>query len=249
VVDWDAIEIWLQGRIGGGPLTRQPTPACELMTVGLREAAAAEIRAADRVATPWGSFALLREAAGCGLTDVAAGLAVSLRVDAGVGSGEPPKDLLRLSYPVDFAATLSEEARKADVDPLFLASLVRQESFWDPQAGSTAGALGLTQVIPQTGAAIAEQLGVADFRAEDLFLPALSLEFGAYYLGGELRSYRSPLLALAAYNAGPGPAGRWASAGDTNPADVVERIDYVETKAYVTYIYEAYAHYLVAWGD
>ena len=95
---------------------------------------------------------------------------------------------------------------------------------------------------------IEDQLGVADFVPEDLFNPLVSLEFGAYYLGGELRGYASPLLALAAYNAGPGPAGRWAAAGDTRAADIVETIDYTESRAYVTLIYEAYAHYLLAWG-
>ncbi|MEO8541152.1 MAG: transglycosylase SLT domain-containing protein [bacterium] len=247
-VDWGIIESWLRGRIGGGPVTRQPTPACELVSVGLREEAAAELLAADAVATSWGSFALMKEAYGCGLTNVVAQMAVNLRVDAGASSEEPPTDLLRLSYPIDYSATLKREAKAADVDPLFFAALVRQESFWDPSAGSVAGALGLTQVIPETGEAIANALGVEDFEPSDLFRPAVSLEFGAYYLGGELRSYGNPLLALAAYNAGPGPARRWGAENARTPADLVETIDYAETKAYVTYIYEAYAHYLLAWG-
>lgn len=247
-VDWSAIEAWLKARIGGGPVTREPTAACELAAAGLRSPAEEELRSADAVATTWGSYALMKEAYGCGLTSVAASMAVNLRVEAGASSSEPPRDLLRISYPVDYAATLNREAKEANVDPLFFAALVRQESFWDPSAGSVAGALGLTQVIPQTGRAIAEQLGVAEFEASDLFRPAVSLEFGAYYLGGELRGYDSPLLALAAYNAGPGPAARWASAGDRRAADLVETIDYTETRNYVTYIYEAYAHYLLAWG-
>lgn len=246
-VDWAAIETWLRGRIGGGPVAKPPTAAGELLAAGLQKAAEQEILSADASADSWGTFALMKEASQCGLTSVAAQLAVNLRVDAGVSSEEPPSDLLRVSYPIDFAVTLDAESRKAGVDPLFLASLVRQESFWDPSAGSVAGALGLTQVIPQTGRAIAEQLGVADFAPEDLFKPSVSLEFGAYYLGGELRGYGSPLLALAAYNAGPGPAARWSAAGDTRAVDLVETIDYTETRNYVTYIYEAYAHYLLAW--
>lgn len=247
-IDWAAIESWLRGRVGGGPANRQPTAACELVSVGLRPAAEQEILSADAATDIWGSFVLMKEASQCGLTSVAAQLAVNIRIDAGVESQEPPADLLRVSYPIDFATTLDNVAKKAGVDPLFFAALVRQESFWDPSAGSVAGALGLTQVIPQTGRSIADQLGVADFVPEDLFNPLVSLEFGAYYLGGELRGYASPLLALAAYNAGPGPAGRWAAAGDTRAADIVETIDYTESRAYVTLIYEAYAHYLLAWG-
>lgn len=247
-VDWSVIESWLRGRIGGSPPVRAATAACELASVGLVAAANDEIRTADASSDTWGSYALMKEASQCGLTSMAAQLAVNIRVDAGVASEEPPADLLRISYPVDFSSTVQNEAKKAGVDPLFFAALVRQESFWDPSAGSVAGALGLTQVIPQTGRAIADQLGVSDFAPEDLFLPAVSLEFGAYYLGGELKGYSSPLLALAAYNAGPGPAARWASAGATRAADLVEVIDYTETRNYVTFIYEAYAHYLLAWS-
>ncbi len=81
--------------------------------------------------------------------------------------------------------------------------------------------------------------------------PALSraLEFGAHYLGGQIGRYGNPLVALAAYNAGPGNASRWAMSGAKDPADLVEVIDFVETRSYVTYIFEAYAHYRLAWGD
>lgn len=247
-IDWDAIQSWLTGKIGGAPAGSKITVACELMTAGLREAAAAEIYAAADHAGEWRNFELMREASQCGLTDVAAQLAVNLRINAGVASYQAPKDLLRLSYPIDFRSVVEGEAKKANVDPLFFAALIRQESFWDPSAGSGAGALGLTQVIPPTGEAIAAALGVAGFQASDLFRPALSLEFGAYYLGGELRAYRDPLIALAAYNAGPASAARWAAAGATTAADLVEVLDFLETQRYVTLIVEAYAHYQLAWS-
>ncbi len=247
-VDWAAISSWLSGRIGGGPAGSAPTAACDLMTAGLRFAAIAEIRGADTGDT-WRSFELMREARECGLTDLAAQLAVAVRIEAGVASHEPPKDLLRVSYPIDFGATVESEAEKVGIDPLFFASLIRQESFWDPAAHSIADARGLTQVIPPTGQAIADALGVEDFGVSDLFRPALSLEFGAYYLGGQVREYGNPLFALSAYNAGPGNAHRWNDSGARTPAEIVEVIDFVETKNYVTYIFEAYAHYQRAWAD
>lgn len=246
-VDWAVIAGWLGQRVPGGPAGSTPTAACELANIGLRAAASAEIREQADGAGAWRLFELVREANECGLTDVAAQLAVSLRVRAGAASHEVPKDLLRVSYPVDYVATLRSESLKANLDPLFFAALVRQESFWDPAAGSVAGALGLTQVIPPTGEAIAGSLGVVDFSAADLFRPALSLEFGAYYLGGQVSKYGDPLLALAAYNAGPGAASRWGAAGTVTAAGLVEEIDFLETKTYVTYIVEAYAHYQLAW--
>ena len=248
-IDWAAISSWLSTRIGGAPAGSAPTAACELMAAGLRSAAHAEIQAADAGGDTWRTFELMREARECGLTDLAARLAVALRIEAGVASHEPPKDLLRVAYPVDFGATVAAEARKANVDPLFFASLIRQESFWDPSALSPADARGLTQVIPPTADAIASELGVADFRISDLYRPALSLEFGAYYLGGQIRRYGNALIALSAYNAGPGNAARWSESAAGSPADLVEVIDFQETQRYVTFIYEAYAHYQQAWGD
>jgi len=104
------------------------------------------------------------------------------------------------------------------VSPLLLLALVRQESFYDAQAGSTAGALGLTQVIPSTGAAIATSLGVQAFAATDLYRPTLSLRFGAKYLSDQLGNFGGDAYrALAAYNGGPGTATSAAkSAGSPN---------------------------------
>jgi soluble lytic murein transglycosylase len=248
-VDWDAIAAWLRRFVGGDGPGSEATPACELARAGLLEVARAEVLSASEGAGAWRLLELTREAAGCGLTGAAAQLAVALRQAAGVASHEAPRDLLRVSYPVDYAGTLVAEAREAGVDPLFFAALVRQESFWDPAARSPAGALGLTQVIPPTGGGIAAALGVRPFSAADLLRPAIALKFGAYYLGGQVQRFGDPLLALAAYNAGPGNALRWAERQGETAADLVEAIDYQETRHYVMYIVEAYAHYVHAWGE
>jgi soluble lytic murein transglycosylase len=248
-IDWDVIAAWLRGQAGGDWPGSGPTAACDLARSGLRETASGEILAASTGADPWRTLELVREASTCGLTDTAAQLAVGLRQAAGVASHEPPADLLRVAYPIDFGQTLAAEAHEAGVDPLFLAALVRQESFWDPAAGSSAGALGLTQVIPVTGEGIAAALGVTPFSPSDLFRPAIALKFGAYYLGGQVNRFGDPLLALTAYNAGPANAIRWSQRERSTAADLVESIDYRETQLYVTYIAEAYAHYELAWGD
>ena len=247
-INWANIASWVSNIAGGGAPGTPPTAACELMAAGLRDEAEAEIWAAGDDSV-WRTFETMRESSNCGLTNVAAQLAVRLRGKLGAASHEPPRDLLRVSYPVDYAATLANEARKANVDPLFFASLIRQESFWDPEALSPADAYGLTQVIPPTGEAIAATIGVIAFEPTDLFRPALSLEFGANYLGGQIARYGNPLIALSAYNAGPGNASRWAALEAASAADLVEAIDFVETRNYVTYIYEAFAHYRLAWGD
>jgi soluble lytic murein transglycosylase len=182
------------------------------------------------------------------LPDVAAQLAVQLRQLAGVRSDEAPKALLQVAYPIAYPELLDDVAKTNGLDPLFVAAMVRQESFWDRNAGSHAGALGLTQVIPPTGEAIAESLGYRDFAPEDLFRPAVSLEFGAYYLAGQLARFGDPYRALAAYNAGPGNVLRWNEQVDgATAADWVAAVDITETKSYVTLVMEHYAHYKQAW--
>jgi soluble lytic murein transglycosylase len=247
-VDWEAIAAWLRAEIGGDWTGAGPTGACELARAGLDAEATAELEAAANGARAWRLLELAREAHTCGLTRTALRLALRVQQATGVARYEAPPDLLRVVYPVDYGAALDRAARAHGVDPLFFAALIRAESLWDPRAESHAGALGLTQVMPATGEGIAAALGRDGFETAHLFRPAVALEFGVYYLGVQLRRFDDPLLALAAYNAGPGNALRWAAAGDVAAAGLVERIDFRETQGYVRVVVEAYAYYVLAWG-
>jgi soluble lytic murein transglycosylase len=102
--------------------------------------------------------------------------------------------------------------------------------------------------MPGTGDGIASALDVVGFTPGDLLRPAVSLRFGAYYLGGQMKRFSDPLLALAAYNAGPGNAQRWAAAANgATGADLLEVVDIGETNSYVQYVLEHYAHYEAAY--
>ncbi|MDO9357033.1 MAG: lytic transglycosylase domain-containing protein [Solirubrobacteraceae bacterium] len=115
---------------------------------------------------------------------------------------------------VAYASEINAAATKYGLDPALLAGLVKQESGFNPNATSSAGAKGLTQLMPAT----ARSLGVTD--ASD---PAQALEGGAKYLRQMLDKFGGDeKLALAAYNAGPGAVTRF---GGIPP--------YAETKAYV----------------
>lgn len=115
---------------------------------------------------------------------------------------------------VPFGAEITAAARRHGIDPALLAGLVRQESNFDPSAGSPAGARGLTQLMPATAAG----LGVSDVTD-----PAQALEGGARYLAQQLERFGGDVtLALAAYNAGPGAVQRH---GGVPP--------YAETQSYV----------------
>jgi soluble lytic murein transglycosylase-like protein len=113
-----------------------------------------------------------------------------------------------------YGAEITAAAQRNGLDPALLAGLIKQESGFNPNAGSPAGAQGLCQLMPGT----ARGLGVTD-----LHDPVQSIEGGAKYLAQQLKTFHGDVArALAAYNAGPGAVQRY---GGVPP--------YAETQNYV----------------
>ncbi len=160
-------------------------------------------------------------------------------------AGSPPTSLLRLRFPTPYADTVQQEATAFGVDPLLLYALIRQESLFNPAATSWVGARGLTQVMPETGRGIAQNLGMSNFQLDDLYRPYISIRFGAFYLGRRIGDMNGSLHgALAAYNGGLGNARRWAGGNTvTDPDRFIEMIDFNETRNYVWSVYAFYGVY------
>lgn len=147
-----------------------------------------------------------------------------------------PRDarLYRLLYPLGFPSALQGEARRAGVDPPLVAALTRQESLFDPEATSSAGARGLMQVMPEVGKRVAKGLGYPEWDAVLLYQADANLEIGSVHLKALLESQGSVVEVLAAYNAGAHRVVRWKTrSGSEDPELLTERIPYVETRDYV----------------
>jgi soluble lytic murein transglycosylase-like protein len=143
------------------------------------------------------------------------------RITAPAGGAAPAAGVTTSTGEGAYAAQIDAAAQKWGVDPALLRGLIRQESGFNPQARSAAGALGLTQLMPGTAAG----LGVTD-----PLDPAQSIDAGTRYLKGQLDRFGGDVsLALAAYNAGPGAVERF---GGVPP--------YAETQHYVRSVL---AHY------
>jgi soluble lytic murein transglycosylase len=253
--DWTTVETWLEGWVGpedpvagegvtdGAPWRR----GLELLRAGLQDEASDQFAAlVNEVAgEPWPLYRLARALADQGQVEQAARAASRLigeRADA-------PPGILRLAYPVEYLDLVTPLAETNGFPPLLLLALIRQESFFRPDAQSFAGALGLTQVIPATADEIAGKLNEDDFVFGDLVRPKVSLRFGAYYLGEQLKLFEGDVpAALAAYNGGPGNSLRWREAAPDDADLFLEVITLSETRAYVELVLEHYAHYRYAYG-
>jgi soluble lytic murein transglycosylase len=175
-----------------------------------------------------------------------------------------PKDvtLWQLTYPLPFSGTLQEAATQDHVDPLLVASVIRQESGFDPHATSRTNARGLMQIEPSVGRDLAQALHFPDFDPAQLWLPAVNLPLGINHFADNLAHYPEIERGVAAYNAGTSRVDRWTMApldGRTRTADhirdplddadlFVERIPFVETRDYVRQVIRNWAVYKMVYG-
>ncbi len=130
---------------------------------------------------------------------------------------------------------LIEAGQRHKVDPALLAIVMLVESGGNPSARSGAGATGLMQVMPATARGIAAERGISDFSVDQLYEPEVSVDFGAWYLAQQLRSFgliedpdwqQSVRNAAVAYNGGPGNGQRFVK-GSSIPAETRSYVEWV----------------------
>jgi soluble lytic murein transglycosylase len=156
-----------------------------------------------------------------------------------------PRYFNHVRYGAYYNDLVAEAAAERSLHPLFLFSLIRQESLFEGFVRSGAGARGLMQIVPSTGESLAEAYGwPPDFTPEDLYRPAVSVRLGALYLTTNLNGFGGEIYpALAAYNAGPGSAQVWRDLSGGDPDLFLEVVRFEETRGYIRSIFEIYWMY------
>ncbi len=238
--DNPAIPPWLNGGLSDIDLFTE---------AGLEQAAAAEINR-------------LREAARMSKNDMlglAEGLIARGRTIDGINLGWALRDeghewdsrLIRVAFPLPYLDLIRREAMEWGVDPIILAAIIRQESAFKADIISPAGAIGLMQVMPPTGAQLARVHGPSDFQEAHLASPEVSLHLGAAYFVEMSARYDGVLpLILSAYNAGPTRATRWKQYPEISDLlRFTERIPFVETRGYVKNVRRNLGIYGVLYGQ
>lgn len=155
-----------------------------------------------------------------------------------------------IRYGLYYSDLILPAAQENGFDPLFLFSVVRQESLFEGFVDSSAGARGLMQIIPSTGAQISSQLGWPfNYVEDDLYRPVVNVRFGAHYLANNRSYLNGDLYAmLAAYNGGPGNASAWQELSGPDPDLYLESVRFEETRNYIRNIYEIYVIYKRLYG-
>ena len=150
------------------------------------------------------------------------------------------------SYPIRFSAEINAAADEFALDPAYLYAIVLAESSFRPDACSDVGALGLMQIMPDTGKWIAKKLDMGDtFTADMLTDPSVNVRFGGWYLRFLLDRYDGDMrCATAAYHAGQGTVDRWLDDAAYSPdGQTLAVIAFDSTDNYVSKVMKYYAKY------
>jgi soluble lytic murein transglycosylase len=152
------------------------------------------------------------------------------------------------AFPTPYAGEVSARAKENDLPPALVYAVMRQESGFDPDVVSSARAVGLLQLLPETARAVAKETPDPDDDGTRLTSPPLNIALGARYLRDLLTHFHGATpLAVAAYNAGPEAIDRWLSRRDKSaPFELdlfVERIPFAETRTYVARVMGNLARY------
>jgi soluble lytic murein transglycosylase len=151
-----------------------------------------------------------------------------------------PDWYLRARYPLEYEQIVSAHARNYGLDPALLAAVIYAESRFDADVESSAGAVGLMQLLPDAAKGIALRTGGDRFVESDLLDPEINVRYGSWYLDHLRSRYDGDMhLALAAYHAGQGNVDEWLAQGTgiafpetQDYVDEVERVRRVYARAY-----------------
>lgn len=154
-----------------------------------------------------------------------------------------------LRYPTPFYAAVEPRIRTAGLDPAWVYGLMRQESRFIMDAKSSVGAKGLMQLMPATAKWVAKKIGMTHFHPKKIAEMDINVTLGTSYLRMVMDSLAGhPLLASAAYNAGPGRARKWRAEVPLEGAIYAETIPFSETRDYVKKVMANTINYAILLG-
>ena len=166
------------------------------------------------------------------------------------GGESMPREVLSVIFPLQYWPLIAKYAESHALDPYLVAALIAQESTFDKDIGSSAGAIGLMQIMPATGRRWARRLGIRNFSTKRLTVAETNVRIGTAYFADLMKQFGSDHAALAAYNAGESRVVRWQRERPGVPRDeFIDDIPFPETQNYVKRILGTAEDYRRLYGN
>lgn len=145
------------------------------------------------------------------------------------------KVILKNFFPLEYEKSIIEYSEMYNVDPNLVAAVINTESKFVVDASSSKGAIGLMQIMPDTGKWIGEKLELTNFKEEIIADPEMNIRMGTWYLKKLSNDFNGDyILILAAYNGGPGNVTKWLEDEKySSDGENLHKIPFKETKSYV----------------
>ncbi len=175
---------------------------------------------------------------------IAVVVVAAIAVLAVVGVFVVMPEMDRNKYKLEYKELIEQYAAEYSLDPYFVAAVIHTESGFDAEAVSNVGAIGLMQVMPETGEWIAGKLKMEDFKTDDLYDPETNIKMGCWYLNFLDERFDSLPVMMAAYNAGHNKVKEWlADPQYSQDGKTLTKIPYEQTDNYVKKVTKAYEKY------
>ncbi len=154
-------------------------------------------------------------------------------------------NLEKSAYPLEYTDLVNKAAKDYNLQPALIYGVIHTESRFDSKAGSSVGAVGLMQIMPETFDWLQEKRGEAGkYTTEDLYTPSVNIDYGSYLLRYFLDYYGNEKCAVAAYNAGF-EVSNWLEDPNCSPDGMtLDVIPYPETSEYVVKVENAKQKYI-----
>lgn len=158
---------------------------------------------------------------------------------------------MRFVYMWEYQQDIITYSEKNKIDPFLIAAIIKNESGFNHKAVSKVGAVGLMQIMPETGAWIAEQMGLEGYTDDQLYQSRTNIRMGCWYVGElEHEFKKNMVLLLIAYNAGRGQAKEWMEKNNWDyDFNSPEKIPYPDTREYVIKVLRDRDKYYLLYKD
>ncbi|AIS52076.1 lytic transglycosylase catalytic [Thermoanaerobacter kivui] len=157
---------------------------------------------------------------------------------------------LKKIYPLKYKEYVVYYSSEYGIDPYLVFAVIKVESNFNPNAVSSKNAIGLMQILPETGSWVAKKIGIKNYKEDLLFDPKYNIQIGTWYLSYLLKTFDGNVqLAVAAYNGGSGNVDNWLKDKRfSKDGKKLHNVPFPETDRYIKKVLGVYNLYKILYN-